>query len=114
MNRASLIEAMARAMGERNHRLPWEQISSTMKHHYLKDAALVLADIEAMGCVVADAKPAAFMRRWAFDKVDVMAIKKKDRPAGWVFHDVTATKFAKDDVPLFTASTPAIRALKGE
>ncbi len=41
------------------------------------------------------------MRRWAYDGVDVMAIKKADRPKGWFLHDVTKGKFFDDDVPLY-------------
>ena len=43
----------------------------------------------------------AWMRKWAFDGVDVMAIKKKDRPRGWMCHDVTKMQVAPDDIPLY-------------
>jgi len=51
----------------------------------------------------APSEPLAYMRRWAFEGTDVMAMKKKDRPRGWVFHEVTRGKVNEDDVPLFAA-----------
>lgn len=43
----------------------------------------------------------AYMRRWAFDGIDVMAIKKReDRPRGWSLYATTETNLQPDDVPL--------------
>lgn len=49
----------------------------------------------------------AWMRRWAFDKVDVMTVKKADRPRGWSLFAVTTEKLLDDDVPLAALSAPA-------
>ncbi len=46
--------------------------------------------------------PIAWMRRWAFDGVDVMKMRKVDRPRGWMMHAVTTSLLYVDDVPLFT------------
>jgi hypothetical protein len=45
-------------------------------------------------------KPIAYMRRWAYDGVDVMALKKADRPRGWQMHAVTVHRCCEDDIPL--------------
>jgi hypothetical protein len=49
-------------------------------------------------------QPIAYMRRWAFDKIDVMKMPKKDRPKGWGFLEVTSVQYMDDDVPLYAAS----------
>lgn len=51
--------------------------------------------------MAAEGKPVGYMRRWAYDGVDVMKIKKAERPGGWQFHDVTRAKLRDDDVALF-------------
>lgn len=50
---------------------------------------------------LAKREPIAWMRRWAFEGVDVMAIPKAQRPAGWLFHELTRHRCAPDDVPLY-------------
>lgn len=45
--------------------------------------------------------PVAWMRRWAFEKIDVMKIKKADRPRGWMMHDCTVARLYENDVPLY-------------
>ena len=45
----------------------------------------------------------AWMRRWAFDGVDVMALPKDERPHGWQLRPTTEAKCLDDDVPLCAA-----------
>jgi len=45
---------------------------------------------------------AAWMRRWAFDGIDVMKIDKPSRPVGWQFQAVSEVKILPDDIPLYT------------
>lgn len=49
-------------------------------------------------------KPIAWMRRWAYDKIDVMALLKAKRPRGWNFHATTVGQLFDDDVPLVAAA----------
>lgn len=46
-------------------------------------------------------EPAAWMRRWAADGIDVMSRPMLQRPRGWSFQAVTTHKLLPDDVPLF-------------
>jgi hypothetical protein len=46
-------------------------------------------------------EPRAWMRRWAYDGVNVMAMKKDDRPQGWSFDATSEERFLNDDVPLY-------------
>jgi len=57
-------------------------------------------------------KPVGWMRSWAYEGIDVMAIPKKDRPGGWMFRDVTRHKAMRNDVPLY--SQQSIDALRAE
>jgi hypothetical protein len=50
---------------------------------------------------VSEPKPDAYMRRWAFNKIDVMKMPKKDRPTGWQLHETSVAKILRDDVPLY-------------
>jgi hypothetical protein len=53
-------------------------------------------------------EPVAYMRRHAFDGVDVMKMPKTERPRGWGHHDVSTSKLFPEDVPLYAAlSQPA-------
>ncbi len=56
--------------------------------------------------------PVAHMRRFAFDGVDVMAMKKADRPLGWMTQDVTQHGMFPGDVALYAgpASNAALLA----
>lgn len=56
--------------------------------------------------LAAKGKPISFMRRWAYDGIDVMATKKAERPKGWFLHDVTKGAFFDDDVPLYANLNP--------
>ena len=47
-------------------------------------------------------KPRAYMRRWAYDGIDVMRLKPDDRPRGWTYLEVTLTQLFPDDVPLYS------------
>jgi hypothetical protein len=52
-----------------------------------------------------DVKPLAYMRKWAFDDIDVMKLPVDTRPKGWRFHEVTTYKIFDDDVPLYPATS---------
>lgn len=51
--------------------------------------------------MAAEGQPVGYMRRWAFDGVDVMKIKKPERPRGWMMHEITVDKLFDNDEPLF-------------
>lgn len=55
----------------------------------------------------AEAQQVAWMRRCAFDRVDVLTLAKSDRPRGWNMHAVTENKALPDDVPLYAHPTPS-------
>src|SRR5690625_4958923 len=55
----------------------------------------------------AEAQPVAWMRRCAFDRVDVLTLAKSDRPRGWNMHAVTENKALPDDVPLYAHPPPS-------
>jgi hypothetical protein len=55
--------------------------------------------------------PVAWMRRWAFDQVEVMKLPKKERPPGWWLHAVTETKQLHSDVPLYAKEVRTVRAV---
>src|SRR5690625_2434006 len=55
----------------------------------------------------AEAQPVAWMRRCAFDRVDVLTLAKSDRPRGWNMHAVTENKALPDDVPLYAHLPPS-------
>jgi len=67
-----------------NFDLVWEKIRSHLPPHPAPSGQAV-----------------AWMRKWAFDGIDVMAMPKKERPAGWMLHEVTRHQCLPDDVPLY-------------
>lgn len=58
-------------------------------------------------------EPAAWMRKWAADGVNVMKLKKEDRPRGWAMHAVTVDKLLPDDVPLAIGSPSPVTESSG-
>jgi hypothetical protein len=67
-----------------------------------------VAELEAQR----DAEPAAWMRRWFFDKNEGT---KGNRPPGWYLHAVTVLKALPDDVPLYLHPAPdAVQAARND
>lgn len=89
--------------------VPFADLPPNTKHLTAKamEAALDAAEAET--------KPVAWMRRWAADKIDVMALKKPDRPRGWHLYATTEAKLLADGVPLYASPRPeAVGAVKAE
>lgn len=51
--------------------------------------------------------PVAWMRRWAAEGVNVMALPKDKRPPGWGLLPITPHKLVVDDVPLIFGTKQA-------
>lgn len=79
-----------------------EQYVDVCWRDYLPDAKVAITAYES----ARSAEPVAWMRRCAFDKIDVMAMPKAERPRGWAMRDVTTDKLFNDDVPLYAHPTP--------
>ena len=86
-------EAVARAIAQH------VRFNSTDEIDAAADAAIAAYE--------AAQKPVAYMRRWAFDGVDVMKMKKVDRPLGWAYYATTDYRLLPDDVPLYARPLPA-------
>lgn len=90
----------------------WHAVSDHDKETVWYQAGYRFAELYAHPAPATVEMPTrAWMRRWAYDDVDVMTLKKADRPKGWGYFAVTVDKLLPDDVPL-AALAPATEGRK--
>lgn len=57
-------------------------------------------------------EPTAYMRRYAFNGIDALSMKKEDRPRGWSYYELSRIKRYHDDVALYAMEEPKIEQKK--